>query len=476
MFNARCRPGFRGFLVSASFIALLLSVGCFSEKSIRLRPGDLVADRDEPDHPVLTAREWLETCHGRIRHLLPPDDPAALTTAELVGKDGRPVDVFRHFGVSPNELVSIFTNYTGLLYSAQLVATDVYIDQEPPSWPGFETVWIPVDPSVSLCGRLGLASRGGATIEADCIVILPGFFGDNGVLRTRDLADALLHAGYHVLALETRGHGQTEKRYPAVYYTIGVLETADLMFVSRWLESHPSIRRTGLIGFCWGGNEALLAAWVDGRRSSDATVSARLASLLPPPEEKPHFSAGSLSFSPSLRWESIVDALDTEHSSLKQPALAALQDTVRTRMARKKHPEVSGSLRRLINYEFQGTVLRDPELADDSFAFLRLLPHRGLPAGDKLASVRVPVLIVHGANDPMNMAQDVADLMSTVKNPNVAALVLANGGHIGFAAYARAYYYNLIVQFFDPRRGAAPVQPIPPSELTFRSGGDTVRP
>ena len=45
--------------------------------------------------------------------------------------------------------------------------------------------------------------------------------------------------------------------------------------------------------------------------------------------------------------------------------------------------------------------------------------------------------------------------MSLTENPNVAALILRGGGHIGYFPYNKAYTYSLIVNFFDPERGAA---------------------
>lgn len=46
-------------------------------------------------------------------------------------------------------------------------------------------------------------------------------------------------------------------------------------------------------------------------------------------------------------------------------------------------------------------------------------------------------------------AQTIADLFGRLKNPNVAAIVLPSGGHIGFGPYAPAWYYSLIPSFFD---------------------------
>ena len=85
--------------------------------------------------------------------------------------------------------------------------------------------------------------------------------------------------------------------------------------------------------------------------------------------------------------------------------------------------------------------------------YLRLLPYGSKPSGDKLQCAGVPVLIVQAANDPLISAQDLADLIARLSNPNVAALILRGGGHVGFAAYCRAYYFSLIFSFFDAKAG-----------------------
>jgi len=66
------------------------------------------------------------------------------------------------------------------------------------------------------------------------------------------------------------------------------------------------------------------------------------------------------------------------------------------------------------------------------------------------------VLIIHAANDPLAEAQTLADLFAKIHKPNVAGIVLSGGGHVGFAPFARDYYYSMIVNFFDelPAAGA----------------------
>jgi pimeloyl-ACP methyl ester carboxylesterase len=112
-------------------------------------------------------------------------------------------------------------------------------------------------------------------------------------------------------------------------------------------------------------------------------------------------------------------------------------------------PEPSGSLRRLIEFELAHSPTHYAEGTNDMIHFMRLLAYGALPDGEKLAEVRMPLLLIHGANDPLSKAQDVADILAKTANPNVAAVVLPGGGHIGFAAYAKAYYYSLIMNFFD---------------------------
>jgi len=437
--------------------AATAACGCFSERSYPMQTTDIRLIRPLAPNPTRngTVREWLATAAEDLSPLLPQSSAKPLLTEDLVRADGKPVDVFQHFGVDPNAIGSLFGNYHGILYTARLVATRERIDSPAPPWPDFEDAWIPVDPSVSLAGRIGYSRRDGVVRDAPCIIILPGFFGDNGVQRSRDLAAALLDQGYHVLAVEMRGHGQTEAKYPNVAYQFGARESADLLTVAEWAQAKPHVVSTGLIGYCWSGHTVLMAAWADGRCEIDPAVSPLIAPTLPKRTGDRHFTAGVISFSPSVKWEEILDWLDVEHAPLKQPIYAGLQDTVRSRMARKGTPEPGGSLRRLISAEFQRTELSSPQALEDVYTMLRFMPYKDKHAGQKLHRVRVPVLIVHAADDPMIPAQWTADFAAITDNPNVASLILPSGGHVGFAAWARAYYFSLIVNFFDMHRGAA---------------------
>ena len=403
-------------------------------------------------------RQWTVRAARDLAPLLEPEHTKYLTTADLSDDHGRPIDVQATLKRPAADLNSIVRNFYGFRDTAQAAGQGWAVDQPPPPWPGFEQVWIPISPQFALSGRLGFAlGPDGKPRRADCIVLLPGIFGDNGVLRTRDLAGALREQGFHVLALELRGHGQTDRRYPDVYYTFGVLECQDLMQVSEWLEdTFPQVHRTGLIGACWGGNTGLTAAWFDSRRADDPSIGPELAKHFPPPSKRPHFTAGIIVFSVVLRWEEMMYETDQPHAALgSRPIIHVLQTIVEDRMRMKHHPSASMSLRVLIDYEFCRSELTSEFPIEEAYLFFRFVPYMGRPCPAKLESVRMPVLIVHAANDMFAAPQAVADLMSATRNPNVAALILRGGGHVGFFPYNQAYAYSLALNFFDPKLGPA---------------------
>ncbi len=402
-------------------------------------------------------RAWLRRAQRGLQAFLSRREPQAMLNGDLVTKPGAPADVYGHFRIREGGLTSIFSNPGGLLESAKALA-DGAADAE---WPGFAEVHIPVAANFEVSARVGFASAGDRPQTADCIVLIPGLLGDNTLARTRDLAVVLRQAGLHVVSIEPRGCGQTQKRHPDVSSTFGVLETADLIAISEWLTAKPHVRRVGLIGFCWGANEALLAAWEDGRPADDPDVAQPLKRFLPPRSLNSHFAAGIIAFSPVLRFEEIVEQLDQPRLPLVNPVLDELGSGVRELARSRGYDRPTGSLRELIDRDAARSELHYPGVLQDGLRYLRFTPSPGRPAGPKLDEARTPVLIVHAANDPLCSAQAVADLYSRLSNPLVAAMILPGGGHNGFFVYNRAYSYSLVLSFFDPMHGAAAGGPSP---------------
>jgi predicted alpha/beta-fold hydrolase len=420
----------------------------FSEHSFPCFKSELILAPPDPNGSPTITRQWLSQAHSELASFLPSGRPALLTE-QLVGPDGSPTDVFAHFGIDRQRLPKLRGNWDGLAHTAQVSGDSKNQDATTPPWEGFEDVRIPSPDGVEICGRLGRVRNGTETAKADCLVILPGLLGDNNVLRTRDLGNALMAHGYHVLALELRGHGDTYRARPDVYYTFGVQETLDLLAVSRWLEQQLYVRETGLIGFCWGGNHALLASWIDGAKPDHPGIVERIAPYYRDIGGQRHFNRGVMAFSPVLRFEELMDELDRPWSRFEHPAFAGLQGSVKARMKNRNYPNPSTSLREIIAEDFRRSSMSYPGLMTDATRFVCFMEPPGSPGFNKLAGARTPTLIVHAANDPLAPAQDVADLMAWTENPMVAALILPGGGHIGFAAYATAYYFSLILSFFS---------------------------
>ena len=428
--------------------------GCFQERSIRY---SVATDSSLVDvgFKKLCARPWLRAAHSQLSPLLPKSRRPALLTEDLVDAMGKPIDVNANFDFDPRKRHTVIENLSGLENTAQASGSGSAIEQPAPAWPGFDDVWIPIDDRLQLSARVGFAhDANGSKKPADAIAILPGIFGDNSVRRTRDLAMTLRDNGYHVLALEIRGCGQTLKRYANIPTTLGCYEVGDILRVGEWLESQPHVRRTGLIGFCWSSNLALLAAWEDGRSGSAQWPADTFGKPLRRPPGRPHFDAGILAFSPTLPYEDILDACAArEWSVLANPVLNKLQKETRTRMQLHNYSAPDGNLRRFIDLEAARLPPPVPRDVSAGLAYLRLAPYQDCDPGPKLERARVPVAIVHGFNDPLSDGQPVADFIARIRNPNVAAIILPGGGHVGFGPYAPDYFLRLILSFFDAARG-----------------------
>lgn len=448
---------FAHILVAAAHILVPLC-GCLSERSHPMNSARLVRlAADDSLTGASTVRAWLEQAEAQLRPLLPALQKTPLTTAGLSTAVGRARDVYAYFDRDPRFLHTLFCNLDGLQQTAQCVGADTTGTEPMPAWPDFEDVWVPVREDLQLFGRLGLARQGGSIANTTCVVVLPGLFGSLSVMRTRDVCEGLRQAGYHALAIELRGTGRTGIRYPQWPCNFGTTETGDLLAVSEWLENRPNVRNTGLIGFCWGANEALLTAYEDGRPADHPSITPQLQKFMPPRTGRPHFTAGVLAFSPVLAFEELMDKFERSYDTVANPVLAGLEETIRFRASNQGFTGVGGNFRRLIRAEVNRTPGAYPTYMEDGLRYLRLMRYETLPDYDKLECARVPTLIVHAANDPLSPADRVAQQMARVQNPNVAALMLPGGGHDGFSAYARDYTFSLIVSFFDGHAGAAAV-------------------
>jgi len=93
----------------------------------------------------------------------------------------------------------------------------------------------------------GVSLRYVAGGSGETVVLLHGFSGSaEGLYIKPGTFDALVEAGYHVVAMDQRGHGQSEKLYAADSYGMNMVEDV------RRLLDHLGIEKVHLVGYSMG--------------------------------------------------------------------------------------------------------------------------------------------------------------------------------------------------------------------------------
>lgn len=91
------------------------------------------------------------------------------------------------------------------------------------------------------------------------VVLVHGIWGNKQQLFLA--AIMLVEAGYHVLAIDLRGHGHSEgERLSYGYY-----EALDVQAGVEYLMERPDVEKVGVIGYSYGGAAAVRAAALDNR-------------------------------------------------------------------------------------------------------------------------------------------------------------------------------------------------------------------
>jgi predicted alpha/beta-fold hydrolase len=445
--DSRPSPGRRWACAALLVAAGVGCCGCFFQISHPFDPEELRRPTAE-GLAGLPARSWVPAALDRLADLLPQSARAAVTGDQLAAGNPNPGDLCGLHGCLPESVGSPFANFSGLLCAAQCgdeVTRDPSLAVKPVvEWPGFSFVEIPVEPGVRLAARFAAqpAARPIAG-SGDAVILVHGLFGSLNEYLFRDLAAALRHAGFAVLGLEMRGHGRTEEMRPDVPMMFGLVEPADILAAADWLRAAQGARRIGAVGFSIGGFQCLLAACRDAAERDGTGL---------------RLNGGVVAVSPVVDLAAAIELLSGDPGFFDNPAVYTMQTRTHKRMALYRAPTPSRRLDELIPFEIRRSTR--PELFPDRERFFRdVLPTidfrgpgwaRGVR---KMESLRCPVLLLHGVNDPVTHAGAVAELAARVRNPNVGVLILPDGGHIGFPVVSAPFYYSLLLNFFDPARG-----------------------
>jgi pimeloyl-ACP methyl ester carboxylesterase len=216
------------------------------------------------------------------------------------------------------------------------------------------------------------ASGGGG----DPVLLIHGFASNHAVNWVNTLwTKTLSAAGYRVLALDNRGHGQSEKLYePEAYHSLEMAEDA------RRLLDHVGIERADVMGYSMGGR-----------------ITAHLA--LQRPDRVRSALIGGLGIK-------LVEGIGLPPSiaeAMEAPSLESLSDPMQ-RMFRAFAEQTKSDLKAL------AACIRGS---------------RQVLAPEEVGRIEVPTLIAVGTNDQVaGSAQGLADLM-----PNARALDIPGRDH-----------------------------------------------
>ena len=172
--------------------------------------------------------------------------------------------------------------------------------------------------------------------EAPPIVLVHGFASSRREnWRDRDWYDALLDAGRRVIALDCRGHGESEKPHDPAAYETDVM-AADVV---RLLD-HLEIGTADLLGYSMGGRIGTEALYRHPERFNAAVLAGIGAATLEPSDAGDRIADGLLADDP----EAVTDPLGKRFRLFAETTdndLEALAACARTRTAPASWDEIA---------------------------------------------------------------------------------------------------------------------------------------
>ncbi len=279
-------------------------------------------------------------------------------------------------------------------------------------YPAFQPVELPIGDDVVLTGRRSTGAPG-----APIVMVVHGMFDSHTARYVVELSEGLRRWGFHVLALDMRGHGQRLGVGPPP--SMGLYEGRDLLAAAKMLTRQESVS-VGILGLSYGGQCAVRAA-------HEATLAG----------EEEVLRGGVLSVGAPLNTTRAVGHLDDPSelprgSSFLQRRIAGQISAVVRRQLRLRgrqqssNPTASESFAGYIREVVLPAYPDTPPLVGSFLGEARSTQPGVL---DKLA---VPTLLVHSADDPLVSISHLDDATELARdNPLVGTLRLSGGGHCG---------------------------------------------
>jgi alpha-beta hydrolase superfamily lysophospholipase len=133
----------------------------------------------------------------------------------------------------------------------------------------------------------GVIARHGDNRPRPGIVLVPGMTQTKDLKFMVEVAELFARNGWHVLAIDLRGHGRSRRLSPALI-TMGWKETEDVIGAVRYLRQQRNVSSVAVMGFSMGGRSLVKAMARDeeGLISAGIAVTAPLAATTPvrPPD------------------------------------------------------------------------------------------------------------------------------------------------------------------------------------------------
>jgi pimeloyl-ACP methyl ester carboxylesterase len=278
----------------------------------------------------------------------------------------------------------------------------------------FQKVSFPSLDGTRLVGWFGRSPRAAEGPQPG-LLLIPGLFTskDNNRIRARSVK-ILREWGFHILTLDLRGIGDSER----VYSTPGVKEAEDIVAALRWFRVNADVRPLHLYTESLAAGAALVAVGQEGKEGR-ALVDGRVLSVSPFGDPKPIVER----FSGPSDWRGHRDLAG---------AKAFFRFVLR----------LSGSG----ETEFDAYVQNSAKHYGIPLAemYARSTPNLLLP------SARSPTLVLSSEDDGLVPVQEIRTLESKVRgNPEVAVLVLPWGNHCLYEMADPDWYWAALGTFFD---------------------------
>ena len=426
---------------------------CLSEQSFTVRDEQLLPPPVTVEQAALPMRAWTEETIPALRAYLEPDEPSPITCAAMQRADGSEIDVYQLYRLNARLLDSFIGNARGIQETAQVSPPG----DEPrrSEWPGYASVQIPMSDGMQLCARL--APPRGRDAGGSYVVETHGLFAAQEGHEAHNISEALRRQGHHVLAIEMRGHGETGRLNPGFPMTFGASEVRDLLEVARWLRQAHGARRVVLLSYSITAQQAMTAAWVDATafdpRETAKSARSPIMLGLPAPAAQQAYD-GIIAVCPPTNLLEYADSLERRYLIIESPVRATFQQRIAERL-RAQGERATHSMWKFVRHELRrsewaGRYADDDAMIADVVQFIDFSGDDWEVGRRRLERVRTPLLIIATANDPLGSAQSTVRLVSRVRNPNVALVVVGRGGHTGLSAANAPYYHSVLAAFFNP--------------------------